>query len=235
MHRARQNVEAALGKASQPVVLWSGGKDSMLLLTLVREIDKSVPCIWFRTGFDETFAKQTIHDLDLTVYSYSPTDVYVIPNGDDLSMVHEFSFGRDRLPAVVDIADGEECSLTRFTKRSFDFYQPWDVILVGYKDGDGHATVARTSLFPAGFKLGGADVVAPIRHMTNDQVRAALFELNVSHDTNDELPLCTRCMQGNVGKVWCPKMGKMIPRHEWEREQSLLAFRRRFGLEVNHG
>lgn len=232
--QAREIVKTALANSRCPAVLCSFGKDSLLLLHLVREVKESVPVIWFRTGLDETFAKETIKALNLTAYSYSPADVYLLanPDTDQRSIIHEYSFGRDRLPVTIDLAPGDRCSLTAFPTRTPQLFQPWDVIFVGWKDSDSHWLKGSTPFPEDGFMLGRAQVHAPLRHMSDTQIFAALYDLQIPYrPTADSLPLCVNCMEPGPDEVWCPERQQYIARHVWESDLSLSAFRKRFNLE----
>lgn len=65
----------AIGK---PVVMWSGGKDSTVLLHMVRQLEPNVPVIWNNTGveFPETwhFIKRIRQEWELDLYIAKPKD-----------------------------------------------------------------------------------------------------------------------------------------------------------------
>jgi 3'-phosphoadenosine 5'-phosphosulfate sulfotransferase (PAPS reductase)/FAD synthetase len=217
-------------------VFCSFGKDSLLVLALVRELRADVPVIWFRTGFDETFAKRMIREWNLTAYSPSPADVYLLAQSNNVSMVHEYAFGGMRLPVITDLAPGETCSLTRFSRRTPEMVYPFDVVFVGYKDCDTHWLKGDAPMFDGSQRLDRAKLIAPIRHMTDAQVRNALYDLNIPlPPEQDELPLCTRCMTATENEVYCPELQRFIPRTQWEADKSLTAFKQRFQLEDSNG
>lgn len=228
MDKARQIIAEELAAASSPVVLSSFGKDSVLLLMLIREI-ANVPVIWFRTGSDETFAKAMIRGLDLTVFSYPPADVYPLQDANNLTLIHEYSFGPDRLPVVVDIVSGTKCSLDHNTKRLPTMYQPWDVVFTGYKDSDTHWLKGPNELF-RNVRLGLARVVTPLQHLTDAQVIEELEACGIDYDRSDELSLCTACYSSTAETVHCPKLNEALPVHRWDHTAALNAFRTRFNL-----
>lgn len=231
MDQARQIIRTALAAAQSPAVLCSFGKDSMLVLALVRELRADVPVIWFRTGFNERFAKRMIREWGLTAYSPSPADVYLLTDGQQQTLIHEYDFGGSRLPVVVDLADGEVCSLTRFPRRTPAMVYPFDVVFTGYKDCDAHWLKGDAPMFAGNQQLDRAQIVTPIRHMTDEQVRQAIHDLGIPLEvTDDELPLCTHCMTAGPGEVYCPERGGFIPAVEWEADKSLTAFQQRFNL-----
>lgn len=244
MERARQIIRDVLAEATHPAVLWSAGKDSQLLLALVREVRPDVPAIWFKSGLtseQQRFAKSQILALDLEVWSWEPADVYVVPNGEGLSLVREQAFGPQRFPVLSDIEEGETCIGDVATARTPQLYPHFDVLLLGYKDSDTHEALGGPGFCPEdGWQLGKAKVYAPLRHMTDADVWRAIKELNVQYDRSrydeggadsDSTFACSACLQEGAGEVYCRKAGKSIPRVEWNRTESLRAFRQRFGLK----
>jgi 3'-phosphoadenosine 5'-phosphosulfate sulfotransferase (PAPS reductase)/FAD synthetase len=235
--QARANVKAALKDSECPAVLCCFGKDSLLLLALAREVAPDIRCVWFRVGFPEKFARSVIAEWNLEVYSYPPADSYLLSDGSRIALINEYAFATDHMPLATDLAPGTTCILHRPTITLSAVYQPWDVLLSGYKDTDTHWIKGDSKLFrEEGVMLGNARVFAPIRHMTDDEVRAASLELGLPvAPADDELAVCSRCMEHGDGEVWCPEEGKHIPREQWDRDTALSNFRGRFGLEVHDG
>lgn len=233
MKTARKQIANALEHAKHPVVLSSFGKDSMLLLALVREI-RNVPVLWFRPGFDEAFARTVIRDWDLTVVSYPPADIYALQDGNNTTLIHEYAFGADRLPLAVDVAPGTKCSL-RNSQRLPTMHAPWDLILTGYKDCDSHWLVRNTPPLFRDVTLAGARVVTPLSHLSDDAVIDALNSMHLSFTINDELPICTACYTSTAAAVHCPDTNGPISVASWDRTAALESFRTRFHLGGTHG
>lgn len=240
MEKARQIIRDALEGAECPAVLWSGGKDSQLLLRLVHEIRPGVPVIWFRAGLaEQRFARRMIIELDLHVWSWQPSDVYVLPNGKGFSLIREQAFGAHTLPVVADIETGERCVAEIVTQRTPALYPHFDRILIGYKDSDSHEVLGGSGFCPAdGWELGKALVFAPLRHMDDAQVWAVIAELNVPVDAEryfnggrdpDTVQACTACLNGRA--AFCPKEQQTIPPVEWDAAARRGEFRARFGFK----
>lgn len=232
MEQAKENIRAALSAAASPAVLCSFGKDSLLVLRLVLEIRPDTPVVWYRTAATNVgFARYITREWNLNVYGYAPADQYLLAQGSEVTLVQEYSVGDERLPVLTDLQDGTKCSLTAFPQRTPQMYLPFDLLLVGYKDCDTHWVKGGSELFGDNLILGRAKIVAPIRHMTDDAVRAALLELHIPYEESDDrLPLCTHCMTQNSDEVFCPDRGHYIPREQWDRELALHGFQKRFRL-----
>lgn len=242
MERARQIIKDVLAKAKSPAVLMSFGKDSMLLLQLVREVAPETPCIWFhqgQTGEQDRFAKRIILEWDLEVWSWLASDVYLIPSSEGLTLIREQSFGHNRFPVLMDVEDGQGCVFDFPKERTPVLYPHFDALFIGYKDSDYHSVLGSGFCPADGWELGRAKVYAPLRAMRDGEVWDAIRELSVPYDEErydnhasdpDSLHACTRCLQAGEGEVWCPKEEKDIPRVAWQPEEGLRAFQERFGF-----
>lgn len=196
LDRARLNVAMALGLNSSPAVLSSFGKDSMLLLWLVRDVRPDTPVIWFRTGLDESFGRRMVREWNLTVFRWEPAEVYLLRSGLQRTLVTEYSIGADRLPLLTDL-DGHRgpCAAKKFADRTPALFLPFDTLLVGWKDSDTHWVKGDAPLAKDGFMLGSAQVIAPLRHMTDSAVRSAIVDHEIPFEpAPDELALCTECI-----------------------------------------
>jgi 3'-phosphoadenosine 5'-phosphosulfate sulfotransferase (PAPS reductase)/FAD synthetase len=245
MERARQIIKEALSRAEHPAVLSSFGKDSVLLLKLVHEVRPDAEVIWFRSGLTPEqgrFAKAQILAQDLSVWSWLPSDAYVLPNGEGLTLVREQAFGPHRLPVLMDVEDGERCVFDFPKERTLELYPHFDVLLMGYKDSDSHEVLGGSGFCPAdGWPLGEAKVYAPLRHMTDTDVWAAIKSLGVAYDEKrydeggadpDTYRACSECLkEGESATVYCPKTGERIPRQNWHGQQRLKEFQSRFGFK----
>lgn len=217
MNTARAKIREILAHSAAPAVLSSFGKDSLLLLDLVREVIPHPTVLWFRTGMDERFARRIIRDWQLTAFSWAPAAVYLVSRGNDRTMVQEYSIGEHRLPVLVDLIPGEPCIACKLQQRTSNLYLPFDTLLVGWKDTDEHWLKGNALLAPDGFLAGRSTVYAPLRHMTDDAVRAAVKDRQIPFEpTPDELPVCSHCLSSEEDSL---------------PEMPVEAFRERFELE----
>jgi hypothetical protein len=196
MELAQQKVRETLAHSVSPAVLSSFGKDSMLLLDLVREVIPHPNVIWFRTGVDETFARRIIREWNLTAFSWRPADVYLVC-GQQTTMVQEYSVGEHRLPVLVDLVESDQCATCRWPNlRTPTLFLPFDTLLVGWKDTDEHWLKGNAPLATDGFTIGRSKMYAPLRHMTDEAVRAGIIDRKIPFEpTPDELPICIHCLE----------------------------------------
>lgn len=195
MDQALHNVRELLMRSSSPAVLSSFGKDSMLLLWLVRQVRPETPVVWLRTGFDERFARRVIRNWDLTVFRWHPADIYLLTDGEQRTLVHEYGVGEQRLPLLIDLDGPGPCATEVFPERTATLFLPFDTLLVGWKDSDTHWVKGDAPLAQNGFELGAAKVFAPLRHMSDAAVRSAIIDHDIPYEpVPDELSLCTHCV-----------------------------------------
>lgn len=213
METARKVIAAALHEARRPAVLCSFGKDSMLLLHLVREALPQVPVIWFRTGQDERFAKRMIAKWNLMVVSWAPAAIQLLINGDQRTLALEYAFGPCHLPVLVDLEGDGPCALKKFARCTPELVVPFDLLFLGYKDTDSHWVRGDAPLFPLQPSM-PFQLCTPLRHMEDEQVLAHIDELGIPYQAvKDTLALSTACMT----------------------PEPLDSFRHRFGLEASNG
>lgn len=228
MERARQIISEVLAQSSRPVVFWSGGKDSQLLLHLAREQKPEIDVLWFRDGIPK-FQAEFIRSNDLTVYSYAPMDQYYLPDGDGLSLVREYSINGTPFPVISDVGYSDDCGLELSIERTPFFPFPWDTCLIGWKATDGHSITGLNPFPEDGTVVGGTRFYGPLRHMTDEQVLSELARLGLPFDDdNDTIRKCTNCLCRAESDVYCPKLGQRVPPIVWDSASSLAAFRQRF-------
>jgi len=229
LDHTREIIAHALDGAQSPIVLWSGGKDSQLLLKLVNDV-RETPALWFRSVDNKRnrFAERFIAQSDLTAYSWEPAARYVLPNGEGLSLAEEFSFGSRSLPVISDIAPGDRCVVNlpkgRVSFVNYDF----DVTFAGTKKSDSHLLAKA----PEGF-------VYPLWEMSDAEVWEAIREMEISVEESvydgrepDGPSLCTRCLTPGSDTVFCPDAQRMIPRFAWDSNAALAAFNNRFSRKA---
>ena len=210
-------LKADLDSAKASALLCSFGKDSLLLLHLCRQLGYDLPIVWFRDGSDDAFPMSVIHDLNLTVYSWQPANLYLLAHDNSAALISEFSLNGELLPMLTDVhgEDGGRCLAAQ--PRTPHLYLPFDLLLTGYKDCDTHWAADGAILYPEGLVVGGARLIAPLRELTDGQVFDGLEQLGlVFRERDDNVAVCNDCLAGR-------------PLH-WDKPLDLTAFRSRVKL-----
>lgn len=237
----RKSIRDQVESSRSPVLLWSSGKESMLLYWLLREIT-DVPLIFWRSGLTKEqreFAKGFMLEFNPTVFNYPPMDSYLVSQGEGLALVNEYPIGRHPFPVIFDIEHSDKCILDSEPMRLQEMRYTFDLTFIGTKKTDSHY-VTGSNPIPEDFEFGDTRFAAPLRNLTDSDVWTLIMELGVPYDEKRYLGdegrdpsikhFCTRCLQGK-GEVFCPKETKMIPSVEWDKQTSLDAFRERFGFQ----
>lgn len=241
MNETEHFIRQILQAAKSPVVAWSGGRDSTVLLHMAREIMSDIAIVWFKQNVShewERWCESIITAWDLTVFTYPASDTYYLPNSEGLTLIDEYSFGSARMPVLTDISGGAQCGakISRGALPSFPY--PWDVTLTGYRQSDHHSVLGYNFFPENGMQCGNTRLVTPLREWTNDDVARAYQRLGLSVPPDDCLPRCTNCLTG-TGKVWCPEANAFIDSIKWEPTERLNEFRSRFvpdyKVEIDQG
>lgn len=223
----------------------SFGKDSLLLLYLIKERIDNFHTIWYKTDLiasQKKFCEKIIMEWNLTVYSYPPADKYFLrnPESGELIIINEYSIGGFRFPVLSQpVHDDKQCSLD-LSKQRLEFFRfPFDVALVGWKNCDSHWLTGPNPFPDNGSEFAGdGKVYAPLRYLTDAQVESISEALNIPRNLSryvledaaydpDSTLCCTKCFEGEK-RVYCPKIHDMITAPNWDPEPAVTAFRERF-------
>ena len=218
-------------KGKKPVLFWSGGLDSTLLLARLRKQPYPFDIVQIRDFWTKEQLKRAdslIKKWNLQVFSYPAAAVSLIGQGDDLTAVFEYAVGTARIPMLRDVIKGERCiaELQGMTMQMPPM--DWNLFLVGSRRDDKH--YAMDKVIPSeSWQIGGVEFYAPLFEMTRAEVIAELKMRGLDADEVDEqvdggnLALCSNCLNGV--DAFCPKENKVIPPVDWSRERNLENFR----------
>lgn len=220
--RLEKNLRVSLSGAKNPILCWSGGKDSTFLLMLMHKMgyDKIpvlvFPHFWSRK--QKTYLTSMVNKLKLTAYFYSPVSLRYTPP----YIQADYVLGNRVVPIVMDHIAGDGCGLDVGINALKDSaLQPgytWDLTIIGTKESDTHPLVKKFDL--ENFISEGYDVIAPLWDWTDGEVlggcRKLGFELDerVYTDGDDTADTghfisCMACI-GAKKRVYCPKVKSMI-------------------------
>lgn len=226
--------------AKYPVVMFSGGKDSVLTALLVKEQYPTVDLLWYRMGSptQAQAVKQWHQRLGLRIYSYPPRKIYYVPTGNDLHLIKEFDINGQPFPVAVDVTPDRQCGIKLSEPLLPHFNYHWDTTFVGWKDCDTHPIPGGiVPYMPDGYTCGGSRFYAPVRGMSDEDVLERLHTLNTPMiPFDDSIPLCTACFNTpKAESVYCPEDSCSIPTLPWDREKSLTTFQQNFGMLPKEG
>lgn len=146
-----------LAEYQNPVVLWSGGKDSTVLLhILIHHVGVRLPCIqWREPRFRHrySYSDRLIADWDLEVHDYPPIAISIASGPDSTTgnlrfdAVKQYQIGPAKTaamclgtepPTEAELASGRYlCGLRDLLQRPTGHFNfPWDTVFHGHKSSD---------------------------------------------------------------------------------------------------
>jgi hypothetical protein len=213
-----------LGRYKNPCAMISFGKDSMVLLWLLRRIGIIPPIVfytdpWFPKKY--RFARDLIADLGLTIFDYPPLTVSMLYGRGIPAFVNEYQTSSVTTVAVpkniVEYKEGVDsaeylCGVNFFTRPLGAFNFPWDAAFVAHKDCDEDQIYGPVPLQTRVlYRDAGPDYLYPLKEWGHDDVwdyierfsvPMQLDRYNVAlrrehpHKTfnSDYWPACIRCV-----------------------------------------
>lgn len=195
-------VEAWLSASRNPVVMWSGGKDSTAMLHLILfEVGAKLPVVqWREPRFRRryAFSDQLVEAWDLEMYDYAPSG-YLLADGHDIEtglvrfdFVKVYQLGGTNgflclgteAPQPEELASGRYlCGLDALRRPTGTFNFPWDAAFHGQKSADvdlikGQVPLAQDVLVRDGVPT----QFFPLRHWSDADVWNYLEKSGVPND-----------------------------------------------------
>lgn len=239
---AKDLLEAMLREYAGAVALYfSGGSDSLLLLHMMQGLKQPFSIVCFDHMFSREQRKyidKIIREHDLRVFSYRPSNAYLIGDGQQVSSVEEYEMlGVGRMPFVKDaVQDDGRCAVTDVK------FGPWHegpatvgfkLNIFGTRKTDRHYATGRAWRKGREWAVGPFRYLAPLWDWTRKDVKTALKEYGAEWPKIDTgaLPMCTRCLLNRgEGQVFCPKTQEMIPAIDWKPQEMLSEFRKKYAF-----
>jgi hypothetical protein len=180
-----EGVRIVLPQYKRPALLWSGGKDSMILLDMLAALDLDIISFrdpWFAHKYDFLQAVQSKYGL--RVYDYPPLAQGFQEGKTVLAFMSVYRMGTEErmfLPKNIEelpedareLPRGFLCAAHDFFARPLgDIIYPWDLLLVGHKSEDVDQIMGEIPLACDVVKFAGRgpDVYFPLRNWTKADV-----------------------------------------------------------------
>lgn len=237
---AHRLIQQSLEEFRNPCIACSFGKDSMVVLDLVRRHRSDLPVVFHREPWQPRkyrFANEVIDRYGLQVHDFPPTATFVQDGGGEVEIAGYYQIGAryNMLPTGIrPPQEGEDfvCGLKDIYGRpTGTFAWPWDAMFHGHKASDRdpvygditiHTDLARN--------LDSASYVFPIRMWTDEDIWTYTEQHNVpvhaaryekaedgwreredKSDNPDYVCACTACMvKDGPDQVPCPRMGGQL-------------------------
>ena len=208
-----KELDRILGLFKNPIVMWSSGKDSMVMLYLTRLINPKIPVLFFKEPFMQkkhNFAYNLIQEWDLTVYDYHPltTDyLYNTRNG-----CFDVYSCYDTNGAVISLARGliradipSLCAIRDFLNRPLgNISYKWDLTLHGHKNSDIDTVLEDIPLQSKMRGLGRTVLYYPLKDWSDNDIWKFIKDNNIPYNkkryddndmeyNNDYYPCCFKC------------------------------------------
>lgn len=207
--RAKNVLLAGMQQYRRPCVLWSGGKDSMVLLHMLRDLYGDLPVVCYREPWmpeKQAFVNRVISEWGLTVWDYAPSAVALCKGNGRIDVIQHYQIGQTAMmlargtePLDEVAADGPTlgcgstwlCGRDTFLSRplgTFNF--PWDAMFIGHKSSDVDPTSGGVPLAVDVMDTPGtAAAVYPLREWTDEDVFAYIERYGVPYDESRYLQL----------------------------------------------
>lgn len=247
---ARKMIADQFARAKRPAVACSFGKDSMVVLALVREQSPNIPvlyCEGFPHPTKHDFVKQMAHEWGLNLVTPAPIGMDVIAKGQDVSLMRIYEPApRHVVVLPVEAAPGyvpdasSQCALAAiFTPPAAVSSLNFDALFIGHRGNDVDPHFGAIPLKAYEATVEGFHYFYPLRDWTEADIwrasdilripqNKARYERRDMDANNDYYPLCTECLKPTgCETAFCPQLGRDVPNHG--NEMDLYARREAWG------
>lgn len=233
---AQDIIQLAFRRARRPAVLWSGGKDSTVLLDLARKARPDIEVIHFKLPFlshKYAFHHYVQENLKLTVHDWVPVSVALTHGNNRIDVCETYSLGEGSLKVMRGTEPREAgmpwvCGREWLNRPKGHIVSDFDVLLCGHKSSDEDPLTGSVPLEVDKKILGtNTEMWFPLRHWTDQDISSYIKVNGVDFDKNryddtvtsrpdkhmntDYVHACFNCVDKRLGKfVDCPKFGIQV-------------------------
>lgn len=245
-------ITAEITVSRRPLVAWSGGKDSQVLLALTRIVRKGLPVAHFRpfeSPSKHLFADLIIGCQDLNLVQMLPAFRQAIAKGDHIEIVEAYQINQNAfiyfpIEAEPDHVPGpgSHCAIQKINEPTTEQALDFDCLFIGHRSDDIDPAHGAIPLKEDVIEAAGVRTVYPLKSWTEADVWEAGRILNVAQNAAryseqrmeanaDYYPLCTECLKAGAGdSIICPKINEPVYRlgNFLNLEERRLAMRKQF-------
>ncbi len=246
MDKVADAIELIRYTADNSVVMSSFGKDSMVLLDLVKRAGFKLPVLFFKEPFfpeKYAYANKVILQEGYAVYDYAPSKTGVLKKNGNTEIANFYQIGEEFLflpTGVIEPLPNHPflCGFRDLlSKPTGSFKFPWKTMYVGHKSSDVDPLQGPVPLSTSVLRVGIGKLVFPLRYFTDEDIWAYHKERNIpAHDTRyrdgkeledktfnpDYFPACTRCLdRDREDEVMCPLLRRKVKNVAAEYEVEL--------------
>lgn len=192
--QARGMVQVARQRFPQSAICWSGGKDSMVLLHLLREEGITCPVVFFREPWQPSkyeFHDQVIRDWGLEVWTWHPGISEFQQAGDEYELQNYYRINETVITCPTGITPPREglpwvCALDMWKRPRQDRLQTKriDALWIGHKQCDSDPVLGGDAGTRIDIRVlpGEPAMLFPMRHWSHADVWEYIEKHDVPYD-----------------------------------------------------
>jgi hypothetical protein len=194
LDQAIQSISKSLSLSKSPVVAWSGGKDSMVLLDIIKnKMGVKTPVILFREPWQPRkyqFQDSIIRDWELECYSWHPFHSAFQQTGGEFEVQHYYRFDTTVVTCpsgITEIVEGKPwaCAIDMANRpKQHSLVTGWTDVFIGHKACDSDPIYGGDAGTRIDVRIvpGQATMHFPLKNWTHDDIWEYIVQNNLPWD-----------------------------------------------------
>ena len=181
LEKSRERITFWLSHFRNPCILWSSGKDSQVLLHLIRSMGHNLPVVTFQEPWQRgrlDFTQAVAAEWNLTLYDFPPSELGLNRGNGRIDIMQRFQLGNFSLwlaRGTEPPRAGEpfQCGIDWLSRPTGGMQFPWDAAFHGQKSSDEDPCSGRVPLATDMIASPGCPAALyPLREWTDEDVFA---------------------------------------------------------------